>query len=105
MNGMAPFLNAESRDLLSAFREVRVFGSVLTSARPSDVDVLVVYDRSCSATQVSRDVRALGESLSTAFGGVDVHITALNQEEVREARYLTRLPGIVLRSGPDSTRE
>ncbi len=100
MNRMVPFLDAESEKLLWAFRAVKVFGSVLTSARPNDVDVLVVYDKSCIARQVSRDVQALGHKLSNLFAGVDVHITALNHEEVREARFLTCLPGIVLKSVP-----
>lgn len=98
MNDIARTILSRGRELSRPFREVWVFGSVLTTERPGDIDLLVVYDQSRGVARVARDVRELAETLGALCGGIEVDITAFTNEEAEEVVLLARSEGLLVKA-------
>lgn len=82
-------------DLFNAFRNVYLFGSVLSSeGLYNDVDILAVYDRwnGMIGEAVERAVNELEVGLQ-----LPVDITVLSENEVREVAFLERIRPTCLR--------
>ena len=91
MNDLLKLLTHTTHDCFDIFEEVYVFGSMLWSASPTDVDLLLVYDAS-KLTIVSRAKTRVVMDLSKMFHGLAIHATLLNQGEYREMNLLEGEP-------------
>ena len=69
------------------FDAVYVFGSVLTSQSPNDIDILLVYDdeRLC---EVEAARTRLEMELQDKLGDAEIHFTTLNRNEMQHTSFL-----------------
>jgi len=76
--------------------KVFVFGSVLNSVKPNDLDVLAVYDEAhCPPTEAFIRHRGLKAALSAIFD-LPVHLTLLTESEESNVRFIERTGAIQL---------
>ena len=80
----------EKRDAFSLFDEVYLFGSILYSDLPKDVDVLLIYE-DWKLPQISRARKSCSEVLSTLFNNLPIDFTTLSYSELTETNFLEKV--------------
>ncbi|MGQ8813478.1 DUF6932 family protein [Bacillus anthracis] len=69
---------------------VYLFGSVLHSPNPNDVDLLIQYNKSI----IPKDILKLKNALKRyykMYHNIDLHISLLTDDELRETKFLGRI--------------
>ena len=81
-----------------------VFGSWLTSERPADLDVLIVYDPvHCDPSDAYSRLSPLLSDLEE-LTGLKVHATILTYSEQEDASFVAKAGAIALEKLPELTR-
>jgi predicted nucleotidyltransferase len=65
-----------------------IFGSFLSSASPSDIDVLVVYDTETCPPDLAYELHRDFINQLRSSVGLDVHITLLTKSEERGSDFI-----------------
>lgn len=86
-------------DIPECFHSAFHFGSSLWSARPDDVDLLVVYDDCQDISDVIMQRRKLLDMLVVMFEGVIVDLVSLSDEELRLSGFLQKTKCMPIRDG------
>jgi predicted nucleotidyltransferase len=71
--------------------ELYLFGSVLTSERPKDVDLVIVYDPSLVDVDKAIAIRQSLRSGIHEVAGVPADILLLSTSEVEQTNFLNRI--------------
>ena len=78
----------EKDDIFSFWEAVYLFGSILTSCHPNDIDVLLIY-KSTNLQQAKIEKIKLRDILSDSFSNFD--FVLLNQEELKQTKFLKKI--------------
>ncbi|WP_236883230.1 nucleotidyltransferase domain-containing protein [Clostridium botulinum] len=78
--------------------EIYVFGSVLRSLEPNDLDILVIYDSKIyPKANIYIACKKMIDILAKTFN-LDVHLTVLNYSENNEMNFVKNVKAIKLKS-------
>ena len=72
---------------LNTFRAAYLFGSVLDSDKPRDVDLLLIYSQT-DDPPATRTTYRLYRQLAECFDGRDPHITMMTAAELDDSGFL-----------------
>lgn len=86
----ALFALRDQGDLLDPFVQVYLFGSGLVSETPTDVDILLVYERA-NIRRVRTASSKIRKTLFSALSGLDVDFTTLSESELTETQFLDKV--------------
>ncbi len=78
------------RSSLENFDEVFLFGSVLWSDTPGDVDILLVYS-SDDLQAVSNALRIMRRDLECVLPNIAAHITCMSHHELESTQFLAQI--------------
>lgn len=78
----------ENEDLLSIFKEVYIFGSVINNSKYNDIDILLIYRN--ITPELHSKKNKLKDFLENKLG-YSLDITILSYNEKKEVKFLERL--------------
>lgn len=78
-------LAKKGREILLNCENAIIFGSILNSQFPNDIDVIVTYQIS-NINQLSKEIEAYS-TIAFNLVGVSLHITLLTIEEAKESSF------------------
>ena len=85
------FLCECSNEVFDTFLEAYLFGSVITSDTPNDIDILLVYDKQ-KMPYVPAGKNKIREILSLKFDCLPVHFTTFSMSELEQTGFLNKIP-------------
>ena len=88
-----------SDSIPECFHGMFQFGSSLTSERPNDIDLLVVYGDSQDVNDVVQQRRELLDMLVLAFEGVTVDLVTLSDEELAVSELMQKTEWVPIKVG------
>ena len=77
-------------DKFDFFDEVYLFGSILYSDLPNDVDVLLIYE-DWKLPQIHRGKKEVAKVLSKPFNDLPLDFTTLSYTELAETNFLEKV--------------
>lgn len=80
-------LEKEADDLFRLFSQVYLFGSALDSNTPTDIDLLLIYDKMSLTTLVS-EKRRIETMLLKKVNVEYIDFTTLNKTELEQTKFL-----------------
>lgn len=81
---------SEKIETFDFFDEVYLFGSILCSDIPNDVDVLLVYE-DWKLPQIHREKKEVAKVLSNLFDDLPLDFTTLSYSELEETNFLEKV--------------
>lgn len=90
MNSILQLLLTDTFEHFDIFNEVYVFGSVLWSRAPGDLDILLIYETVNLPLVPDAEQRIITE-MSDVFPDLPVHLTTLSYSELMSTDFLTRI--------------
>ena len=93
MNDVWQFLLTDAQGCFDTFEGVYVFGSMLWSPAPRDLDILLVYEAS-KLHLVADAERCIVAQMSEWFPALPAHLTTLNEAELVSTAFLSRIVSV-----------
>ena len=87
---MIQLLFQERNNAFQFWRNIYVFGSILTSYQPNDVDILLVY-RVGTLEQCKVEKEKLRSILLKKFNEITVDLVLMSSSEVRQSQFLNKI--------------
>lgn len=80
----------KENSILNFWEEVYIFGSILTSIQPNDIDILLVY-KSENLPQTAIEIEKLRNILSDKLGILDLDFLVLSDLELEQTQFLNKV--------------
>lgn len=83
------FLQKEN-SIFNFWEEIYIFGSILTSLQPNDIDILLVYKYE-NLPQTKIEIEKLRNILSDKFDILDLDFLVLSDLELEQTQFLNKV--------------
>jgi len=91
MNNILKVLE-NNKHIFIPFSEVYVFGSVLTTNKPNDIDILLVYQPKIILISNIKELKNNLIKTISNYTCLDIDFTTLSIQELKKSSFLTKLP-------------